>query len=363
VRQIIEAGIKELYIDAGKGDDVIDAIPAAQIRDELEANMRAIASAQAPQKIQVSVAEELVAAKQIHKEAHGLVRNLMQDVRLGKLVQVEQVEPVVEQMTASILRNDGALSALCLIKNKDDYTFLHSVSVCALMISFARSLGLDPGQMKQAGIGGLLHDIGKTVTPDRILNKPDRLSDEEFAVMRNHSEDGLALLMKTPGIGDIPRTICIEHHERMDGSGYPKKLNGEQISLMGRLSAIVDVYDAITSRRCYRVGMAPTDVLRKMLEWSKFHFDPQHVQAFMRCIGIYPTGSLVRLASGKLAVVQEQNRDNLLAPRVRAFYDTTKVAHIKPLNIDLMHGTDKILSHESSDKWAMNPLDYLAVLS
>jgi hypothetical protein len=129
---------------------------------------------------------------------------------------------------------------------------------------------------------------------------------------------------------------------------------------MGRLSAIVDVYDAITSVRCYSTGMAPTDALRKMLEWSKFHFDPKHVQVFMRCIGIYPTGSMVRLASGKLAVVQEQNRGNLLAPQVRAFYDTAKVAYIKPLDIDLMRGTDKILSHESSDKWAMNPIDYLA---
>lgn len=359
IRKIIEAGVKELYIDTSKGDDVQDAPSQTEVKQALEQDMRLIVSAPASPDIHLTVAQEITMARKIHKEAHGLVRQMMQDVRLGNQVQIERIEPLVEHMTQSILRNDGAMSALCMIKNKDDYTFLHSVSVCTLMISFTRSLGMDPELIKQAGIGGLLHDIGKTFTPDAVLNKPGSLTDEEFSVMRRHPEEGLAILKKTAGIGKIPLAICIEHHERMDGSGYPNKLDAEQISLMGKLSAIVDVYDAITSMRCYHKGMPPTDALRKMLEWSKFHFDPKYVQAFMRCIGIYPVGSLVRLESNRLGVVLQQNTENLLMPRVKAIYDVTKVAYITPVEIDLAHSSDRIISHESPDQWNLNPVDYL----
>ncbi|TAK91706.1 MAG: HD-GYP domain-containing protein [Burkholderiaceae bacterium] len=359
IQQIVEAGVKELYIDTSKGDDVRDAVPLAQLRSDLDADMRAIAATQPAIDLRTDIAEELGVARKIHHEAHTLVRNMMQDARLGNQVELDRVEPLVEDITASIFRNSGALTALCLIKGKDDYTFLHSVGVCTLMISFARSLELPPEVIQQAGIGGLLHDIGKTFTPDDILNKPDRLAPDEFSVMRKHPEDGLTILQRTPEIGDIPRSICIEHHERMDGSGYPFKLAGEQISQMGKMSAIVDVYDALTSDRSYHAGMAPTDALRKMLEWSRHHFDPQYVQAFMRCIGIYPVGSLVRLASGKLAVVAAQNSSSLLTPKVRAFYDIGKTSYITPCNIDLALGHDKIVTHESPAKWSLTPMDYL----
>jgi putative nucleotidyltransferase with HDIG domain len=270
----------------------------------------------------VSVAAELVRAKKVKDQAHQLVRTVMLDARLGKAIELDQVEPVVQNITESILRNPGALVGMLRIKNKDDYTFLHSVSVCTLLVAFCRSTGMDPELTHQAGLGGLLHDTGKALVPDEILNKPGRLTDEEFAVIRKHPSDGYDILRKSPDVGEIPLDITLHHHERFDGSGYPDKLPGDKISQMAQMAAIVDVYDAITADRCYHKGMSAAEALRKIYEWSKFHFNPQLVQAFMRCVGIYPVGTLVLLESGRLGVVTEPHETNLLAPKVNVFFST-----------------------------------------
>jgi HD-GYP domain-containing protein (c-di-GMP phosphodiesterase class II) len=271
---------------------------------------------------------------------------------------MEAVEPVVAGITESILRNSGALIGLMHIKNKDDYTFLHSVSVCTFMVAFCRSAGLDAETTRQGGLGGLLHDTGKALVPDAILNKPGRLTDEEFDIIRRHPRDGYEILLKTPGVGDIPLDITLHHHERVDGSGYPEKLAGDQISTLSKMAAIVDVYDAITADRCYHKGMSPTDALRKIFEWSKFHFDPTLVKAFMRCVGIYPVGTLVLLESNRLGIVTEHNEESLLQPKVKVFFDV-KNGYIPPVEVDLSKpmgkgGADKIVSHESAEKWKID---------
>ena len=276
------------------------------------------------------------------------------------------MEPVIEAVTGSILRNGSALLGLVGIKNKDDYTFLHSVSVCTLMIAFGRTLGLESEDLRQAGIGGLLHDVGKMKVPDEVLNKPGRLTDAEFALIRRHPGDGHAILLETPGVGPVPLDITLHHHERIDGSGYPKKLAGEEISTMARMAAIVDVYDAITADRCYHTGMAPTEALRKMWEWSSAHFDQRLLQGFMRCIGIYPVGSLVLLESGRLGVVIEQNEKSVLTPVVRIFFSTRSNGYIIPENIDLARSpgsNDRIVSGESPDKWRVDPVKFMPAVA
>ncbi len=360
IDKIHEAGIREIYIDTSRGLDVAEARTAEEVKAAVEREMLAVAAAPAPVPVRESVAEEMVRAQRIHEQAGRVVRDVMRDARLGKAIHTADVESVVTDITTSVSRNSGALLSLLRLKDADDYTFLHCVAVGTLMVTFARHLALDPETVRQAGIGGLMHDVGKMKIPDRVLNKPGKLTDEEFAVIRRHPEEGHAILVASQAVGEIPLDITIHHHERMDGSGYPHRLPAGSITQLARMSAIVDVYDAITSDRVYHKGMSPTDALRKMFEWSKFHFDEKLVHGFMRCIGIYPTGTLVRLESGRLGVVTEQTEGDLLAPRVKVFFSVKNNVYVTPEDVDLSRSADRIASHELPEKWGVDPMRFLS---
>ena len=357
IEKIASNGIREVYIDTEKGLDVVDAPTENEVRAELDHKMIEIAQKNGPVE-SVSLRDELEKSRKVHSEANKIVHNIMQDVRLGKQIELEQVDPMVEQMTSSIFRNKDALLSLCKIKNKDDYTFLHSVSIGALLISFARALNLDRNIIQLLGVGGMLHDIGKMKVPDEVLNKPGKLTEEEFLLMKSHVVHSRIILEETPGIVQVSLDVAAQHHERFDGSGYPLGLKGSEMSVYGQMASIVDVYDAITSDRCYHKGMEPTDALRKMFEWSKFHFNPELVHAFVRTIGIYPVGTLVMLESGKIGIVVEQREKNLAQPLVRIVFNARKGYYLKPEDVDLsrplgMGGGDKIVSHESPAKWGI----------
>lgn len=203
-----------------------------------------------------------------------------------------------------------------------------------------------PGpEVREAGLSGLLHDIGKAKIPLEILNKPSSLSDDEFATVKRHPEHGFEALLHG-GVGDRVRDACLHHHERMDGCGYPHQQAGEAISLMARMTAVCDVYDAITSNRPYKRGWDPADALSKMISW-KGHFDPKVLSAFIEVVGIYPTGSLVRLKSDKLAVVVDQNQQSYTRPLVRAFYCTASARAIPVELLDLSsNGDDCVVGAE-----------------
>jgi HD-GYP domain-containing protein (c-di-GMP phosphodiesterase class II) len=365
IRKIVQAGIHDVVIDSAKGLDVQDAPTLQEAQEATERELTELAAKPATV-MRVSLGEELSRAAQVRHQASSLVRSVMADARLGKAIEIGQVQPVVQNITESILRNPGALVGLLRIKNKDDYTFLHSVSVCALLVAFCNSRGMAPEVTRQAGLGGLLHDTGKALVPDDVLNKPAALTDDEFAVIRKHPEDGYNILRQSPDINDIALDITLHHHERCDGSGYPHKLNGTQISELAQMAAIVDVYDAITADRCYHKGMSAAAALRKIYEWSKFHFNPQFAQEFMRCVGIYPVGTLVLLESGRLGVVVEPHETNLLAPKVNVFFHTKTNVYIKPETVDLARGLgfgggDKIVGHESAAKWNVDPMRFLTL--
>jgi len=363
IAKILEAGIREVYIDTGQGLDAAEATSETEARREIESEMLKVAEADAAAP-RASTREELSRAQKIHSEANLIMRGMMNDVRLGNQVQVERMEPLVEKMTASILRNSGALLSLTRIKRKDEYTFQHSVSVAALLIAFCRGIGLDAETLRQAGIGGMVHDVGKMQTPDQILNKPGKLTDEEFGIMRHHVVASREILEITPNISPTALDVAAQHHERYDGSGYPQRLQGEAISRIGQMAAIIDVYDAITSDRVYHKGMAPTDALRKLFEWSKFHFNPELVQAFAKVVGIYPVGALVCLESGRLAVVVEQREASMLQPLVRVMFDARRNHYLKPQDVDLSStmgkgGGDRIVGHELPEKWQIDPMKFL----
>jgi len=359
VARIRAVGIREVYIDTVKGADVWHARTQQEVSADLDRQMMAIAEKKVEVPSAASLADEGPRARRMHSEANKIVHNLMEDVRLGQQIQVDRLEPMVESMVDSIFRNQDALLPLARLKHHDSYTFEHSVSVCALLVAFARGLHLDRATIKEVAIGGLLHDVGKARVPDEILNKPAKLSDAEFEQMKSHVVQSVVVLENTPGVSPTALAVAGQHHERFDGSGYPHKLVGQGITLHGQMAAIVDVYDAISSDRVYHKGMAPTQALKKLLEWSNHHFDPQLVQGFIRAIGIYPTGTLVRLESGRLGVVVEQNEGNLLAPVVRVFYHANKQYYIPPEMVDLAKSQDRIAAFETYEKWKIDPYQWL----
>jgi putative nucleotidyltransferase with HDIG domain len=290
------------------------------------------------------------------------MKDMLQDIRLGRQIEMELVEPLVEKIMDSIFRNQDALLPLARLKDHDNYTFRHSVSVSALLVSFGRGLGLERDIIREVAIGGLLHDVGKAKVPDEILNKPAKLTEAEFSKMKSHVVQSIVILQNTPGISQIALDVAGQHHERYDGSGYPNKLRGKEISLYGRMGAIVDVYDALSSDRVYHKGMAPTAALGRMLEWSKFHFDPDLVRAYVRCVGIYPSGSLVRLKSGRLGVVMEQHEDKPMQPRVKVVFHAIHQRYLPPEIVDLAWPgcQDQIVGHEEFETWNIDPKQWVA---
>ena len=364
IEKIAGLGVREVYIDTLKGLDVIDAPTETEVNAEIEHKMIAMVQQTKPITITSTLNEELKRSREVYGEANKIISNIMHDVRIGKQIEMERIDPVVEKMANSILRNKDALLSLCRIKNKDDYTFLHSVSVGALLISFAHALDFNHEVIKQLGVGGMLHDIGKTKVPNEILNKPGALTEEEFVIMKSHVVHGCSILRKSPGIAQVSFDVASQHHERFDGSGYPLGLKNSEMSVYGQMAAIVDVYDAITADRCYHKGMEPTVAVRKMFEWSKFHFNPKLLRTFIRTVGIYPVGTLVMLESGKIGVVIEQNETDMTSPLVRIIFDTKKNYFITPNDINLAKplgqgGGDKIVNYESSAKWNIDPNKFM----
>lgn len=356
------SGIKELWIDTDQGLSMSDELPGkteaevARETDELLLQADRILVTE-----RISLDEEIRTAAKLCAKAKEAVVEMFSDARMGKAIQVEQARALVEEISSSVMRQPHALISLARLKTADEYTYMHSVAVCALMIALARQLALDEEMVREAGFAGLLHDIGKVGIPMKVLNKPGKLTDAEFAVVKSHPEVGARILMESYNVSPMVLDVCMHHHEKVDGTGYPYGLKGETISLFAKMGAVCDVYDAITSNRPYKKGWAPADSIRKMAEWSKGHFDEAVFQAFVKTVGIYPTGSLVRLESGRLAVVVEQHESSLLSPTVKVFFSAkTKMPIIQEtLDLAKLVGKEKIIGRESPDDWGFKNLDVL----
>ncbi|MFN4326791.1 MAG: HD-GYP domain-containing protein [Azonexus sp.] len=350
---IADSAIREVWIDIAKGVDV-----AASHAQGSQAALTALEIPPEPPVVQekASFREEIKRATKIVAKGKEAVMSMFQEARMGKAIEAEAAAPLVEEISNSVLRNPGALISLARLKTADDYTFMHSVAVCALMIALARQLGLDETQVREAGMAGLLHDLGKAMIPLDVLKKPGKLTDAEFALVKTHPEEGEKLLREGSGVSEITRDVCLHHHEKVDGSGYPKGLNGETMSLFAKMGAVCDVYDAVTSNRPYKAGWDPAESIKRMAEWTG-HFDPLVFQAFVKSLGIYPIGSLVRLASGKLGVVIEQGEQSLLKPRVKVFFSTKSQAYIQPEIIDLARSAEKIAGREDAARWGIKNID------
>lgn len=305
----------------------------------------------------VSIAEERWRVQFLQREALQTVHHLMDDIRLGRQVDVQRAEPMIEKMMRSVLRHQDALIPLLRLKDHDLYSYQHSVSVAAMAVALGVTLGMDEETLRQTALGALLQDIGKARIPETILDKPGRLNAIETRLVHRHVIDSQMILEDTPGVTDLMLEIVANHHERIDGTGYPHAIAGDRIPLHAQLAAIVDVYDAITSDRPYQRRTEPTEALRQLYGMANSHFREDMLQALIRTVGIYPAGSLVRLDNGHLAVVIEVNRDNLLKPRVQVMYDTRSNRYLQPYLLDLARRLDPpaIVGVESYSRWGIDP--------
>ncbi len=376
LERVRASGVTECWIDAARGLDVEvreslpeplrvptpePARPARGAAPAHAANTApARSAAPSPAANRTEMAEELQRAAAVCKRGRQAVVSMFNEARMGKAIDAEQCVPLVDEVSNSVMRNPGALVSLARLKTQDEYTFMHSVAVCALMIAVGRQLGMDENQCREAGMAGLLHDLGKSQMPLDVLNKPGKLTDDEFTLIKTHPAKGHELLLEGKGVAVGVMDVCLHHHEKFDGAGYPHGLKGEQISLLARMGAVCDVYDAITSNRPYKTGWDPAESVARMASW-KGHFDETVFKAFVQSLGIYPTGSLVRLHSQRLAIVVDQNAGHLVTPVVKAFFSLKSQMHIPPLRIDLAHKscTDRIVGRESAAEWKFPSLDDL----
>ncbi len=268
--------------------------------------------------------EELSVATGIHSSASNYIKTMLEDTRMGGTIDTGAAKEIVADMADSIIRNPNALVWLTHLKRRDDYTAIHSMNVCIISLAFARSCGFPVEQLKTIGTGALLHDIGKMKVPDEILNKPGKLTEQEFEVMKKHPAYGYELLKDDKQISADSLDIVLSHHEHTNGSGYPNALTEHEINPLTRIVCIVDVYDAVTSGRVYHNAMTPHDALKNIYNWTPGNFDQGLVEIFIKSLGIYPIGTIVELTTGQTAIVSSINEDHHLKPTVMLVLDKIK---------------------------------------
>lgn len=351
--KLLGCSFDEIWIDTTKGLDVVESeeIIASSVNTSAKKSIKKTSRLLKKKPAPISLAEELDSAKKIHTSAKKIVKTMFNEVRMGNAFEIEDASALVEEVNQSLERNPNALLSLVRLKNADEYTYLHSVAVCMLMVALAKQLRLDEDQIRQAGIAGLLHDVGKMAVPNEVLNKAGKLTDEEFNVIKQHPQRGWEILKSCYQVSDIALDVCLHHHERIDGRGYPEKLSGDALTLFARMGAVCDVYDAISSDRCYKKAWGPAESIHKMASWQAGHFDETVFHAFVKTIGIFPNGSLLKLKSGRLGVVIEQSRKSLITPIIRVFFSIHANAHIPAEIVDLSKSTDSIDNIEDPRKW------------
>ncbi len=379
VAALVDSRIDGVLIDTEKGLDIEGEKPRAKtiFKDENETKptTRRPAAEAPPAEVVVplnpqtlptittlasdapcSMAEEFGRANTVAAHAKRVMTELYDQARLGRIVNADTLVPLVEDIAGSLARNRSALTSILRLKSKDEYTYVHSVAVSALMINLGREIGgFDAAMLRNMGVAGLLHDVGKMAMPEALLGKPGDLTNEEYSIMKTHPERGHALLRRSRDVPDMALDVCLHHHERVNGTGYPERLQGGQITLFSRMGAICDVYDALTSNRPYKIAWGANKALKTMFSW-RGHFDTDILTAFIRSVGIYPVGTLVKLRSGHLAFVLDINAADLTKPIVRAFFSIAHGAPIPPQDINLLTNAegDAIVSSEDPDAWDLS---------
>lgn len=368
ILKLKHAGVRFVEVESDEGEsDIIEPFPLKEPSASLpsDPSVPSRGSLEHREQPATEFERELPISHQVYCQAKEVVHQTMNNVRMGRAIDTEQVSVVVSGMVESILRNSDALVSLSRLKSFDEYTFFHSVNTSVLGLALGRRLKLSREALHLLGTGLLLHDIGKTKIPLEILNKPGRFESHEFEIMKQHALRGVEVLSATTGFQDEIIRPALEHHERVDGTGYPYGRNRAELTQFGLISSVVDIYDAMTSDRCYHKAISPHQALQHLYGLGQDgHLDMKLVQQFIQCVGVYPVGSCVLLSTGEIGVVQQLDHDRPVSPKVILVRDANLQAmRPQPINLNEQEGTPtrKIIAVMDSQELAIDVTQYLAV--
>lgn len=350
IDQMIASKVEEVWIDLLRGKGVPPPVQLAasgclSVKPVADESAGAVPQSGVPLEVEFGLAREVM------KNGKAVVGSMFTNARMGRALEVEGALMLVDSVSNSLTRHSQALIALARLKVRDDYTYLHSFAVCALMIALGRTLGLDSAAVQQLGLAGLVHDIGKISVPTHVLHKQGEMTAAEVAMVQRHPSVGYRVLNEAKLYSNIPLDVCMHHHERIDGRGYPFGLHGNEISVHAKIAAVCDAYDSLTSNRPGHQAWTPARALEYMAVRVDTLFDRTVFQAFTRSIGIYPLGTVLRLRSGRLAVVFAQNDNEPLRPQVKVFYSVNEAAHLGPQTLDLRETEDTVVGFEDPAQW------------
>lgn len=342
---LLACGTKELWIDTDLGVDVESAIaPESPPTNPASGT---------PKKVEVEppviLSDEIKRARKIHTQCRMAVTDMFKMACNRDEFKLDHALILVDEIRRSTARNQNAFLSLTRSKEKEEYLCLHSIAVCALMIMLGRQMGMDHETIITLGLAGLLLDIGNIGLPAKLVNKPGKLTLEEYNLVKTHPMRGWEML-NGRRLDNIVLDVCLHHHERMDGKGYPECLPVDSLSLFARMAAICDTYDSLVSDCYYRKGISPARAIREMVKCQEGQFDQKIFHAFIKTVGIYPFGTLVKLKSGRVAIVEEQSNKSLSAPIVRVFFSTKINEPIFQEWVDLSKVQDTIASVEEADE-------------
>lgn len=344
IAQLLSKGVLELKIDFSQSEIEVPEKYQPQPEPEEKAEQQVKSSSSKPEKPKIkekSLEQEFAKASQQFDQHSQQLKNLYSELTIGAKLDVSLLNQVSNDIVDSVLRNSNAMAILSRLKDKDGYNWRHMINCTILMSVFAKYLGIKSEQIQQLALGAMLHDVGHTKLPQGLINKTENLNEFEFKALKKHVVQSLGLVKGEAGISNLIMDMILNHHERIDGSGYPRGLSGTKISKPARMMAIVDVYDAMTSERPHKSGEEPIHALRYLLA-NKHQFDAQLVQKFIKCLGVHPVGTIVRLTNDRLALVLEGNKQSPMKPKVKVFYNTKHKHHITGKDLDLHALEDEI---------------------
>ncbi|NMR24812.1 DUF3391 domain-containing protein [Pseudoalteromonas sp. NEC-BIFX-2020_015] len=351
IKRLVSEGVQELLIDFTQSN--VGVPSKYQEKPKATPVIKPTSKTQADKiKKIITLEQEFAKASTSYEQHNRKLQGLYGDITSGLKMNISLLDDIAKDIVASVFRNHNAMTILTRIKDKHMYNWQHMINCAIFVTVFAKYLGYKESVVHELAMGALLHDLGQAKLPQGIFSKSEDVNKLEMQAIKKHVAQSLGLVKGEKGITPLMLDMIVNHHERLDGSGYPRGIEGEKLSRPARIMAIVDVYDAMTSDRPHQIGDEPINALRHLLS-NKLLFDNELVQRFIKCLGVYPVGTIVKLTNERLALVTEGNHKNPIQPKVKVFYNAKHNHHVTSKDIDLNTSEQglKILA-------SIKPLDY-----